>query len=190
MSTTEGESMTITPEEIIEFWFSSRVKPLRFRSTPAFDREITEKYYSLWNEAGQGAYNSWQQTPRGALALVIIFDQFPLHMFRGDARSFSTESLAQKVAYQAIKQHFDTELTAEEKSFLYIPFMHSESLADQERSVDLYEAAGLTDNLRWARHHREIIRRFGRFPHRNRVLGRTSTPDEIDYLNSNEAFHG
>lgn len=182
--------MTATSTDIIQFWFSERVKPLRFRSTPAFDQEITDKYSSLWNEAASGTHDDWQQSPHDALALIIVLDQFPLHMFRGDARSFSTEQLAREVAVQAIKQRFDDELSDEEKAFLYIPFMHSESLADQDRSVALYEAADLTDNLRWVRHHRDIIRRFARFPHRNRILGRTSTPAEIDYLNSREGFQG
>lgn len=182
--------MTITPADILQFWFSERVKPLRFRSTPAFDQEITDKYFSLWNEVASGTHNAWQQTPHGALALIIVLDQFPLNMFRGDARSFSTEQLSREIAAQAIKQGFGEELSNQEKAFLYIPFMHSESPADQDRSVALYEAAGQADNLRWAKHHRDIIRKFGRFPHRNKILGRTSTPAEIDYLNSKEGFQG
>lgn len=182
--------MTITASDIVEFWFSDRVKPFRFRSTEEFDREISETFYSLWEHAASGRYDDWQASPEGSLALVITLDQFPLHIFRGDALAFSTEEKAREVSDYAITHNFDDLLTNEQKGFLYIPFMHSESLSDQQRSVALFEAAGLADNLRWAMHHRDIIRRFGRFPHRNRPLGRPSTPDEIDYLNSKHAFHG
>jgi uncharacterized protein (DUF924 family) len=179
-----------TPAGVLDFWFSVRVKPLRFRSTPAFDQEIHTHYYSLWQAAVSHQLNHWLETPEGALALVIILDQFPLHMFRGEARSFASEQQARECADFAIQSGFDQQLESEQKAFLYLPFMHSESLADQDRAVALYEAADLTDNLRWARHHREIIRRFGRFPHRNSILGRINTPDELDYLNSREGFRG
>lgn len=180
----------MTPQELLDFWFSERVRPLRFRSTPEFDREVTDRYLSLWQQGRDGQLDDWRETADGALALVILLDQFPLHMFRGEAASFSTEALARDVAAAEIDRGFDDGMEAERLAFLYMPFMHSERLADQDRSVALFEAAGLTDNLRWARHHRDIVRRFGRFPHRNRPLGRESTPEERDYLDSKEAFHG
>ena len=129
-------------------------------------------------------------TADGALALVIVLDQFPLNMYRGEARAFATEALARQVADRALARGYDQELAAVEKAFLYMPFMHSENLMDQDRCVSLYEAAGLEDNLRFARHHREIVRRFGRFPHRNRSLGRSSTAEEEAYLSSKQAFLG
>ena len=122
--------------------------------------------------------------------MVIILDQFPLNMFRGLAESFHGEAKAIEIAKYAIDQSFDDLLTDEQKAFLYLPLMHSENLVDQDLSVTLFEKAGLTENLRFAKHHREIVRRFGRFPHRNRILNRQSTEAELEYLASDEAFHG
>lgn len=168
--------------EILTFWFSDEVKPKWFNSTPAFDDQLRNSYQRVWGLARAGTYDHWELEPEGVLALVIILDQFPLNMFRNDARQYSTEAHARKVADRAIDQGFDETLTPEQKAFLYLPFMHSESLADQDRAVELYDRAGLEDNLRYAHHHRDVIRRFGRFPHRNEALGRTSTREEMEYL--------
>ena len=128
--------------------------------------------------------------PEGALALVICLDQLPLNMFRGQAESFAGEALSRAIAAAAIERGFDQKLDNIQKVFLYMPYMHSEDLADQDRAMALFEQAGLTDNLHWAKHHREIVSRFGRFPHRNAILGRQSTPEELAYLASDEAFKG
>jgi len=176
--------------DVLDFWFSERVRPLWFNSTPAFDRELTERFLTTYQAAAAGALDGWAATPEGALALVIVLDQFPLNMFRGRPESFATEAHARDVARRAIDNGFDQSLSGEQKGFLYLPFMHSEELRDQDRSVELYEKAGLEDSLRWARHHRELIRRFGRFPHRNAILGRESTPQEREYLASKDAFLG
>lgn len=176
--------------EILTFWFSERVKPLWFRSTPEFDAELRERFFHTWEAAAAGEFDSWRQTPEGALALVIVLDQFPLNMFRGRPESFSTAEQALEVAAGAVEKGWDKELDSSQLAFLYMPFMHSENPEDQERSVALFEAAGLESNLRFARHHRDLIRRFGRFPHRNAILGRASTDKELDYLASKEAFHG
>lgn len=169
-------------EDILRFWFSQRVRPLWFKSTPEFDDELRQRYQSVWGLARAGTYDHWELEPRSALALVIVLDQFPLNMFRADARQYSTEAHAREVSARAMDKGFDAQLTAEEKAFLYLPFMHSESLADQDLAVELYRGAGLTDNLRYAEHHRDVVRRFGRFPHRNEVLGRNSTAEELEYL--------
>lgn len=132
----------------------------------------------------------WEATPEGALALVIALDQFPLNLFRGQAESFATEAAARAVADRAIARGFDQAMSPVQRQFLYLPFMHSETLDDQERSVRLYQQPGLEDSLRFARHHRDLIARFDRFPHRNAILGRTSTAEESTYLASPEAFHG
>jgi uncharacterized protein (DUF924 family) len=124
------------------------------------------------------------------LALAIVLDQLPLNMYRGRPEAFSTEQRAVAVAKQAIAQGFDKQIPKDRLMFLYLPLMHSECLADQDRSVALFAAAGLAENLRFAEHHREIVRRFGRFPHRNAILGRASTPAELDYLASPQAFKG
>lgn len=180
----------LTPERIINFWFSDAVKKLWFNSIPEFDQALYERFHRLYRRAANDELSDWENTPQGALALAIILDQFPLNMFRGKPESFATEAKARAVSKRAIEQGFDEVLPKEQKAFLYMPLMHSENLADQERSVELFEKAGLDKNLRFARHHRDLIRRFGRFPHRNAVLGRESTPEEVDYLNSKEAFKG
>jgi uncharacterized protein (DUF924 family) len=177
-------------EEIIEFWFSDRVGPLRFNSTAEFDREIKDRYLTLWQRARKGELEHWKASKEGCLALVILLDQFPLHMFRGQADAFATEQLSRDVAQSAIDAGFHKQMPDAWQAFLYLPFMHSESLADQDRSVALFEAAGLQENLKWAIHHREIVRSFGRFPHRNEILGRESSDEELAYLGSDQAFLG
>ncbi|MCA1790705.1 MAG: DUF924 domain-containing protein [Thioalkalivibrio sp.] len=126
----------------------------------------------------------------GALALVILLDQFPLNMFRGTAEAFASEGRAREVADHAIRQGWDRRMNDIRKGFLYMPFMHSESLTDQDRAVQVYRDAGIADSLRWAEHHRRIIVRFGRFPHRNEPLGREPTAEERAWLASREAFRG
>lgn len=176
--------------EVLEFWFAEDVRPLWFGSTPAFDARVRERFLPVWEAAAEGRLQDWRDTPEGALALAIVLDQFPLNMFRGTARAFATEALSREVADHAIRQGWDRDMVDIRRGFLYLPFMHSESLTDQDRSVQLYSDAGLTDSLRWAEHHREIIRRFGRFPHRNEPLGRVSTAAETAWLQSEEAFRG
>ncbi len=180
----------VSYREVLAYWFAPANRHLWFRSTPALDAALQQRFGATWDAARQGKHNDWQREAHGALALVIVLDQFPLNMFRGSAKAFATEAQALGVAGHAIEQGWDVGLTDEEKAFLYMPFMHSEALADQERAVVLFSAAGLENNLRYARHHRELIRRFGRFPHRNAILGRPSTPEELAYLRSREAFLG
>jgi uncharacterized protein (DUF924 family) len=176
--------------EVLEFWFAEPVRSLWFRSTPEFDAQIRDRFQPAWRDATAGRLDRWAETPEGALALVILLDQFPLHMFRGTAQAFASEARARQVADHAIRQGWDQQMNDTRKAFLYLPFMHSEALTDQDRSVQLYRDAGITDSLRWAEHHRGIIRRFGRFPHRNEPLGREDTPEERTWLASREAFRG
>ncbi len=177
-------------KNIIDFWFSEQTKPLWFNSTSEFDALLNEKYLAVYTEAKNLKLKDWQIEPLGALALVIILDQFPLNMFRGQSQSFETEALSRDIAEQAVNQGFDAELTTEQKAFLYMPYMHSESMADQEQSLILFNQDRLESNYRFAQHHYEIVKKFGRFPHRNKILGRENTEDETDYLNSDEAFKG
>jgi len=179
-----------SPEQVITFWFAETVRPQWFRSTPAFDQSISEEFMDIYQAAMTGQLMVWQTIAQGALALVIVLDQFPLNMFRGRAESFASEVRARTVTRLAIDRQFDTQLTNEQKAFLYMPLMHSEDLLDQEQSIMLYETAGLKDNLQFAKHHREIIQKFGRFPHRNAILGRESSEAELQYLRSKEAFLG
>ena len=182
--------MPITPLEIIAFWFEEPMRRHWFRSTPALDAEIRERFEPIWRQAAGGELSAWMQTAQGCLAMAIVLDQFPLNMFRGRSRAFETEAQSIEVALEAISRGLDQQLPPEQLAFLYMPLMHSEDPAHQEASVRLFEAAGLESNARFARHHRELIRRFGRFPHRNAIVGRTSTSEELDYLASKEAFTG
>lgn len=177
-------------DQLLQFWFSETSAKRWFRSTAAFDDELRQRF-GEWVEAGlRGELEHWLASPHGALALVILLDQLPLNIYRGQAKSFAGEAGARSAAATAIERGWDQSLSQSERAFLYLPFMHSELLADQDRAVALFESAGLDGNLHWAKHHREIVRRFGRFPHRNAILGRPSTAEEIAWLESDEAFRG
>ncbi|WP_455374842.1 DUF924 family protein [Kaarinaea lacus] len=182
--------MTVTPEDIIKFWFEEIDRKIWFNSTPEFDDHLRDRFEQVYLAALNNELKDWENSPVGCLALVIVLDQFPLNMYRGKAESFSGEIKSRSVAQWAIEKHFDEQLNSDQKAFLYMPFMHSENPEDQDLSVSLYEKAGLENNLRFARHHRDIVRKYGRFPHRNKILGRKSTQAEIAYLDSDEAFRG
>lgn len=184
--------MTSLPswQDVLEFWFSETGRVCWFNSTPQLDAQIRERFAALWETARNGAYDAWQDDAESCLALTIVLDQFPLNMFRGTSLAFASENQALAAAGVAVARGDQRSLPGERAFFLFLPFMHSENLADQDRCVALFEETGLTDGLRWARHHRELIRRFGRFPHRNALLGRDSTPEEIAYLDSPGAFTG
>lgn len=178
----------MTADDVLDFWFSEAMRPRWFDSTPGLDQAIRLRFEALWQDAAAGRLADWQDAPERALALVIVLDQLPLNMFRGQAKAFATEAQAVAVAGGAVARGYDRGLSDDARRFLYLPFMHSESLADQDRAVALFEAAGL--DARWAEHHRDLVRRFGRFPHRNALLGRPSTPEELAYLASPHAFKG
>ncbi|MDP2961728.1 MAG: DUF924 family protein, partial [Sulfurimicrobium sp.] len=173
-----------------EFWYSEPMASRWFSSSPQLDAEIRASYEQVWRAALEGRLDDWKSSPEGCLALVIVLDQLPLNMFRGEAKSFSTEQQAVEICKLAIARGYDREIAPERLGFLYMPLMHSENLLDQDLSVQMFEQAGLEGNVRFARHHRELIRRFGRFPHRNAVLGRESSREELEYLGSKEAFLG
>lgn len=176
--------------ELLDFWYSEAVRPRWFDSTPELDSAIKERFEALWRQGAAGELSSWEATPEGALALVILLDQLPLNMYRGSPEAFSTEQLAVAVTKRAIEQGYDKLIEKDRRMFLFLPLMHSEHPDDQDLSVQAFAAAGLNDNLRWAEHHRDIVRRFGRFPHRNAILGRQSTSAELEYLGSPGAFKG
>lgn len=179
-----------TSGDIINFWYSQRIKKHWFASTPELDQEILEKYADLWLQASMGSLDDWADTAEGSLALVIILDQFPLNMFRNQAKSFTTEQQAVEVSLNALKHNFAQQIDKEKVSFLFMPLMHSEDIEHQNMSIALYMENQLESNIRFAQHHQGIIRKFGRFPHRNKILGRKSTAEEITYLASKEAFTG
>ena len=182
--------MTLDPQDIIDFWYSPDIKAAWFKSTPGLDGQIRQRFESVWQSASEYELDAWMASPEGCLALVIILDQLPLNMFRGEAKSFSTEDQAVEVCLHAIEQGYDQQLNRDQQAFLYMPLMHSERMDHQDKSVALFAEAGLKDNLRFAEHHRAIIARFGRFPHRNAILNRSCTPEELEYLASKEAFTG
>ena len=174
--------------DVIKYWFSEKSRQHWFSSTPEIDNEIKQRYKKLWINAASGKLNDWQDSPQGCLALIIILDQFPLNMFRDEAKSFQTEELAVEVALKAIDNGYDEILNTEELLFLFMPLMHSENLEHQNMQVKLFEKYDFNDE--YSKHHRDIVKRFGRFPHRNEILGRMSTMEELDYLLSDNAFKG
>ncbi len=188
-SATTGKIMT-NPDQIIAYWYSERIRKHWFSSTPALDHEIKTRYETLLQSAASGKLDEWKDTPEGCLALVIILDQMPLNMFRNQPEGFQTESKAIEITLFAIEKGFDKKISEDKLSFLFMPLMHSEKLADQNLSVTLFAKYNLHNNLKFAQHHREIIKRFGRFPHRNKILGRVSTAAESEYLESDDAFKG
>ena len=163
---------------VLEFWFT-RERKAWFEKNPAFDEEIRSRFLPLFEKGFSGGLEGWKADPRACLALVILFDQFPRNMFRGTARAFAADHLARDAAKVIVQNNWDKAMTPDERTFAYLPFEHSESIEDQKLSMRLFEG---NPNLEWARKHWEIIRRFGRFPHRNAALGRQSTAEEIEFL--------
>jgi len=171
-----------TPADVVDFW--REVGPERwFKKDPTLDDEIRRRFLRLYEDAAAGKLDDWQQSADGTLALLILLDQFPRNLFRDNPRAFETDAMARSIASHGILNGFDSAFGAM-NTFFYLPFMHSEDLADQERAIAFYRAQGNADGLKWAELHADIIRRFGRFPHRNAALGRTTTPEERAFLDS------
>jgi uncharacterized protein (DUF924 family) len=182
-----------SPADVLAFWFGREGEPgygefsdRWFRKDEAFDREVADRFGDLYERAAAGELDAWREEAEGCLALVIVLDQFPRNMFRGDARTHATDGEALAAAKYAIERALDRELPAFQKMFLYMPFMHTESVEDQRRSVELFEGLaaepGGPDVVEYAVGHRDIVERFGRFPHRNAILGRETTPEEAEFL--------
>ena len=169
---------SMTPDEVLDFWFK-RDRKAWFEKNPAFDEEIRARFLPICDAAQDGRLDYWKNEPKSCVALVILLDQFPRNMFRGSARAFASDPLALDAARAIVDQGWDKALSPDERMFAYLPFEHSEALVDQERSLKLFEG---NENYEWARRHWKIVRRFGRFPHRNAALGRTSTAEEIEFL--------
>jgi len=167
-------------QAVLEFWFrGSEPRKQWFEKNAAFDQEIRALFRALHEAAAAGALAHWRNSPGECLALILALDQLPRNLFRGDSRAYASDALALEAARHAVESGFDRAMLEVERMFVYLPFEHSENLADQERSLALFEGNA---NYEWARRHAEIVRRFGRFPHRNAVLGRQSTPAEIEFL--------
>jgi uncharacterized protein (DUF924 family) len=180
-------------DEVLDFWFGRASEPgygeFRdewFRKDPEFDARVTDQFAGLYEEAVAGDLDGWRNDARSCLALVIVLDQFPRNMFRGDPRTHAADATALESSRYAVEHALDRELPAFQRMFLYMPFMHSENREDQRRSVELFgrlaDEPGAPDITSYATGHRDIVERFGRFPHRNGILGRETTSEEAEFL--------
>jgi uncharacterized protein (DUF924 family) len=173
----------VPPDAVLAFWRAASPEKW-FKKDTAFDDGIRRRFLETYQAAAAGKLAGWEETPEGALALLIVLDQFARNMFRGSARAFAADPLARAVAERALARGFDQQTPLPDRQFFYLPFEHSESLADQERCVALFRATGDAEAVKWAELHADIIRRFGRFPHRNAALGRATTAEEQAFLDS------
>ena len=172
---------------MIDFWREAGPKRW-FAKDPEFDRAFRERFAAAFARAARGELDAWEQTADGALALILLLDQYPRNSFRGTPRMYATDAAARELATRAVAAGFDRQVEPALQLFVILPFGHSESLADQERAVELARRLG-PPNLEHAEHHRDIVRQFGRFPHRNAILGRASTDAERRYL-ENGGYQG
>ncbi|WP_419903765.1 DUF924 family protein [Kiloniella sp.] len=170
-------------EDVLNFWFAEGMDKKWFFKDPAFDKEVEKRLLPLYDKASRGELKDWENSVQGCLALCILLDQVPRNMFRNDPKTFATDTVALNVAQIVVDKGWDKSLSEQERVFLYLPFEHSEELSHQEKSLELYRELGeKSDWYVYAEKHEVIVRRFGRFPHRNEVLGRESTPEEIEFL--------
>ncbi len=167
--------------DVLDFWWRAGSEKW-FSSDPRFDTACREGFQDSLEAAAAGTLDAWCETPHGALALILLLDQMSRNIFRDTPRMFATDAQALAIAEQAIDNGFDRAFPLIERRFVYMPFMHAEDLSHQERCIDLCRALGDKEGYRYALIHMDPIRRFGRFPHRNRILGRESTPAEIAYM--------
>ncbi|MGN6517412.1 MAG: DUF924 family protein [Rhizomicrobium sp.] len=176
--------MTVAPQEIIDFWTATVGEQRWYAVEPELDDLIRARYEDLWKDARAGKLADWEAAPEGALALLIVLDQFPRNMFRGKADAFASDALARDVARRAVDRGFDLRIARPIRQFFYTPFEHSENMDDQDRSVALFaKGIGLDHYTHpYVLEHRAEIQRFGRFPSRNVALGRRSTPEEAEFL--------
>lgn len=169
-------------QEIIDFWFSAETQPYWFAKSDAFDQILRERFLHTLDQAKQCELWTWRATTEGRLAEIIVLDQFSRNLYRDQANAFAQDALALGLAQEAIQLKLDQALKPEQRSFLYMPFMHSESKIIHAQALQLFEALGNPINLDFEKKHKLIIDRFGRYPHRNEILGRTSTAEEIEFL--------
>jgi uncharacterized protein (DUF924 family) len=173
--------------QVVHYWFDELQPEAWFRKDERVDAAIHERFGQLYEELAQ-LRPQQLKSPLESIAAVIVLDQFPRNMFRGTPRAFATDALALSISQQAIAAGLDQQLTQQQRLFLYMPFQHSEDRAVQARSIELFTQLGLADNLDYAHRHKNIIDRFGRFPHRNSVLGRESTTDELQFVATHRGF--
>ncbi|HLS69179.1 MAG TPA: DUF924 family protein [Kiloniellales bacterium] len=168
--------------EVLDFWFAPGREDQWFVRSDAFDQEVIQHLGPWYQRARAGELEAWRVTPEGALALVLLLDQVPRHLFRNSAEAYACDAKAREITLESVAAGLDRQLGNAQRLFLYLPLEHSEELADQEQAVALITPLGDEEATRYAVIHRDIIARFGRFPHRNAVLGRESTPEETEFL--------
>jgi uncharacterized protein (DUF924 family) len=174
--------MIRSPEEVIRFWFEEISPKQWWARDPVFDQALAVRFGATHAAATRCELYAWREQPEGRLAEVVLLDQFSRNIYRDDARSFAYDQLALCLAQEAVRIGADQAVAKEHRVFLYMPFMHSESAVIHEWAMKLFGALGSESNLEYERRHKKIIDRFGRYPHRNRILGRPSTPEEVDFL--------
>ena len=170
-----------SPNEVVAFWRDAGMQKW-FERDDAFDAEFDRRFHAAHLSAARREHEQWMESADGALALLILLDQFPRNCFRGNAHSYATDGLALHYARRAVASGFDLQVDSALRMFFYLPFEHSEAMADQDRALELFEGIGDAELTKYAVLHRDLILRFGRFPHRNAALGRESTQEEIEYL--------
>ncbi len=172
----------MTYSDIIKFWFGEIEPESWWKKDAALDQLIRDRFFDVYQQAATCELFDWRQDALGWLAEIIVLDQFPRNIFRDTAQAFETDRLAVILVQEAVSNQVDRELTSPQKSFLYMPLMHSESPLIHETAIELYSQPGLEFNLDFEKKHKAIIDRFGRYPHRNKILGRESTEEEVAFL--------
>jgi len=168
--------------DVIYFWFSEIQTAQRFKKDPAFDRQITDRFSDIHHQASACELYIWRDSVPGALAEVIVLDQFSRNIYRDQPQAFAADSLALALAQEMVRRGQDRELPSDQRAFVYMPYMHSESNTIHQQAVDLFRQPGLENSFQYELRHKEIIDRFGRYPHRNEILGRQSSQEELEFL--------
>ncbi|MEA2118462.1 DUF924 family protein [Halovibrio sp. HP20-50] len=174
--------MSSDAQAVLGFWFEALTPAQWFKKDAELDRTISQRFSALHAQAARCECYAWRQTAQGRLAEIIVLDQFSRNIYRDDARAFATDALALVLAQEAVAASADVELNSTQRAFLYMPYMHSESTVIHEVAVELFDQPGLENNHGFEVRHKAIIDRFGRYPHRNALLGRASTEEELDFL--------
>lgn len=175
-------SQNIQPQDIIQFWFDEVTPKQWWIKDGEFDQLLTNRYRRLLDSAAKGELFSWRETPLGRLAEIIVLDQFSRNIYRDDVRAFASDPMALVLSQEVVRQQCYKDFSTNQKQFLFMPYMHSESLVIHEEAVELFGEPGLEGNLDFEHKHKVIIQRFGRYPHRNEILGRASTDEEKAFL--------
>lgn len=173
---------------IIQFWFNEISPESWFKNDEAFDAQIKERFLNVLEKAKKAELFTWRSSAAGRLAEIIVLDQFSRNVYRDNPKAFEADSMALVLAQEMVALKWDAQLPIQQRAFCYMPYMHSESLSIHQEAVQLFDIPGLENNLKFEIAHQEIIEKFGRYPHRNQILGRTSTPEELTFLKTHKGF--